>query len=350
MGELERGAGVVIESAYQAVIQAEGNANLGENSFYLLKMRAACLIQKLADAGQRVDDGLIGGDFAIEYAKRIRDRAALAIDAHLTDHWLQSLAQSLVERGAIIRASDRIQFEVPAADFQAIQQRSQHLQNLRIARRRLAARRSWANHLSVDLIKLTIAALLGTLPPEHRSDAVELIQSAITQFVLNVGSDDSGCGLGAKCKRLPFITLRSSPILPGEHLLGDDVGFFPDSAREKFGRLEDRCTNFLEVVGAENIAHRRFHKIPERSFGRQQVASSPNSLDHLISSLDIQFLNRREPQATRQRHKAPQGPPIIARHFLWRGGCWTTLVVTWARTNCVIVPVNTLPYIPDNSS
>jgi hypothetical protein len=40
-------------------------------------------VEELADARQRFDDRLIGGDFAIEHAQGIGHRPALAIGAHL---------------------------------------------------------------------------------------------------------------------------------------------------------------------------------------------------------------------------------------------------------------------------
>ena len=76
-------------------------------------MFAAGFVEKLADARQRLDDRLILGNFAIEYAQRIGDGAALAIGAHLIFDWIEGLAQRLIEGGAIVRAADGIQFQSP---------------------------------------------------------------------------------------------------------------------------------------------------------------------------------------------------------------------------------------------
>jgi hypothetical protein len=94
---------------------------------------ATGFVEKLADAGKSLDDGLIGGNFAIEDAQRIGDGAALAIDAHLSDDRFKSFAESVVESGAIIGASDRVEFENPAFDSQAIEDRGEHLEDLGIA-------------------------------------------------------------------------------------------------------------------------------------------------------------------------------------------------------------------------
>ena len=68
-------------------------------------MLAATLVQKRADARQRLDDGLVFGNFAIEHAQRIGDGAALAVLAHGADDRLQRLAQGLVVGCAVIGAS-----------------------------------------------------------------------------------------------------------------------------------------------------------------------------------------------------------------------------------------------------
>lgn len=50
---------------------------------HCFKMFPAAFVEKLADPRECVDDRLILGDLAIEYAQRIGYGAALAIGAHL---------------------------------------------------------------------------------------------------------------------------------------------------------------------------------------------------------------------------------------------------------------------------
>src|SRR5580700_2943438 len=141
-------------------------------------MFPAAFVEKLADARQRVDDGLILRDLAIEHAQRIGYGAALAIGAHFRNDRLQSLAQRLIEGHAVVRAAHGIQFQSPSGDAEAVEQSRQHLENLRIPRRRLAAGRWRTNDLSIDLIKLPVAAFLRALAPEHGANTVELVQAA----------------------------------------------------------------------------------------------------------------------------------------------------------------------------
>ena len=86
---------------------------------------------------------------------------------------------------------------------------------------------------------------------------------------------------GRKGQRLAAVALGSAAIFPGVHFLGDDVGFFADAAREQFRRFENRRTNFLEVVGAEDIAHDRLDKVPQRRIRRQQVSRSSYGFNHV---------------------------------------------------------------------
>ena len=52
------------------------------------------------------------------------------------------------------------------------------------------------------------------------------------------------------------------PVVPGVHFLGDDIRLFADAASEELRLLENGRADFVEVVGAENIAHRRFDEVP----------------------------------------------------------------------------------------
>ncbi len=161
-------------------------------------MLAATFIQERADARQLVDDRLVLGDFAIKHPQRIGDRASLAILAHAGHHRLKRLAQSLVIRRAIVDTADRIQFQGPVSNAEAIEQRRQQFQYFRIARWRLAARAGRPDDLRPDLIELAITSLLWTLPAKLRPDVVELVQTAIPEFVLDVGAHHAGGVFRAK--------------------------------------------------------------------------------------------------------------------------------------------------------
>ena len=92
---------------------------------------------------------------------------------------VEGRAQRFVEFRAVGGRADRIQFEIPIRDAEAVEQRGQHLQQFRIASGRLAAGGCGADDFGVDLIELPIPALLRPLAAELRADVVELIKAAI---------------------------------------------------------------------------------------------------------------------------------------------------------------------------
>jgi hypothetical protein len=78
---------------------------------------------------------------------------------------------------------------------------------------------------------------------------------------------------------LPFVAFGAAAILPGKHFFRDDVGLFAYASGEEFGGLEDGRADFVEVVGAENVADGGFDEVPERRFGREKVAGSSGGFD-----------------------------------------------------------------------
>ena len=110
----------------------------------------------------------------------------------------------------------------------------------------------------------------------------ELVEAAVPELVLNVGAHHAGCVFGAQGERLPSIAFRAAAIFPCEHFFRDDVGLFADAAGKEFGGLEDRCADFVKVVGAENVAHRSFNEVPQRGVGREKVAGSSGRFDHWV--------------------------------------------------------------------
>jgi len=87
--------------------------------------------------------------------------------------------------------------------------------------------------------------------------------------VLDVGADHAGGvrggGLGIVLDRF-----RRGAIFPGKHFFRDDVGLFAYAAGKEFGGLENRRADFVEIVGAEDVADGGFDEVPERRFGRRR--------------------------------------------------------------------------------
>ena len=113
------------------------------------------------------------------------------------------------------------------------------------------------------------------------------VQATIPEIVLDVGAHDAGGVLRAEGEGLALVALGAAAILPGKHFFGDDIGLFAYSAGEEFGGLEDGRADFVEVVGAEDVAHGGFDEVPERGVGREKVAGSAGRFDHVRYSLVV---------------------------------------------------------------
>src|SRR5208337_3274299 len=105
--------------------------------------------------------------------------AALTVGAHLANNRRKRLAEGFVEFRAVGGAAHGVQFQRPASDTYAVEQRREQFENFRVPGGRLAARRGRADHLGSDLVELAIAAFLRALAAELRSDIEELVEAAI---------------------------------------------------------------------------------------------------------------------------------------------------------------------------
>src|SRR5712671_6793033 len=113
MREFKCSAGVIIQAPYEAVVEGERDCDGFEDFLDLREVGVRGFAEKLGDAGKFFDDWLIFRDFAIEDAQRIRDRAALAVGAHLSDHGFEGFAQSFVKSRAVGWAAYGVEFERP---------------------------------------------------------------------------------------------------------------------------------------------------------------------------------------------------------------------------------------------
>ena len=106
--------------------------------------------------------------------------------------------------------------------------------------------------------------------------------------MLDVGANDAGGVFRAEGELLGLFAGGAGTVLPGVHLFGDDVGFFTDSAGEKFGGFEDGGTDFAEAVAAVDGAGGGFDAVPELGFGgrRSRVPRTAFNVDICFSLAD----------------------------------------------------------------
>ena len=162
-------------------------------------MGLGVFVEGIGDLGQRLDDGLVFGDFAVEDAQRIGDGAALAVGAHFRSDGDEGCAKDFVVAGAVGGGADGIDFEGPAGDAELVEEGGEHLEDFGVAEGRLAARGGRADDFGADLRELAVAAFLRALAAKLRADVIELLElTGFAELVLDVGADDAGGVLGAQ--------------------------------------------------------------------------------------------------------------------------------------------------------
>src|SRR5262249_33259971 len=187
---------------------------------------------------------------------------------------------SFVVALAVVRAAHGIKFQLPALDSEPVQQRCQHFQYFCIYRGRLAPRRTWPNHLRANLVELAVSAFLRTFASELRANVIETLQAGtFPQLVLNVGAHYSGCIFRAEGQPLSFFALCAPAVLPGKHLLVNNVCLFAHGTLKQLQVFNYGSANFLEVVETEKLVDCGVHEIAVFNLRWQQVAHAAHGFD-----------------------------------------------------------------------
>ena len=107
--------------------------------------------------------------------------------------------------------------------------------------------------------------------------------------MLDVGAHHAGGVFRAQGEGLALLGGGAAAVLPGVHLLGDDVGLLAHGAGEELGLLEDGRADLAEVVGVEDVAGGGLDEVPQRRFRREKIASSADALNHEFPVPGCQF-------------------------------------------------------------
>ena len=127
--------------------------------------------------------------------------------------------------------------------------------------------------LDVQLMELSVAALLRPLVAKHRARAPELLLLIVQQSVAQTCPDDARRRLG------PHRDLIAVAILKGIHLLLDDIGRLTDRAAEELGPFEHRKPNLTVAVTIEELRSAGLDTLPVGCVRRQDVVHAPHGLD-----------------------------------------------------------------------
>ena len=147
------------------------------------------------------------------------------------------------------------------SDFQPREQGDQQKNKLDVSQPGLDTK-----DLGINLIKLPVSSLLGTLPAKHGADGVKFLDRIRgIQSMLNVGPHNRGRGFRAQGNQTAFAIRKSV------HLLFDNVGILTDAAGKEFGALHDGDTDLLKTEILQKLPRNRFDCLPELDFAGKNV-------------------------------------------------------------------------------
>ena len=138
--------------------------------------------------------------------------------------------------------------------------------------------RGTAKHLGIQLVKLPIAALLGSLPTKHGTDGKKFFNRVSgIQLVLDVGPANRSRGLGPQGDQIALA------IRKGVHLFFNDIRILTNAAGKKLGAFHDGNPDLLEAEIGKQGRGRLLDVLPQFRFTRQDIFKPSNQLYHAFS-------------------------------------------------------------------
>src|SRR5579884_631822 len=312
MHDFERRPHVIVEPPHHARTYLECNAAIAQHRANGVEMRAAVRAQMLLNRGQRVDNGLVLSNFAVENTQRVRFRAALAIAAQLRSDGPETFAKKLHELRPAVLVAHGVEQQLEAAQSRFTQNIDHHFDYFDIGGGRVRSDR-----FSADLKELPVPAFLRPLTAEHRPAVVELLQPRpLIEAVLDVCAHHRSRRFRSQRER------AAVAVLERVHLLPDDIGLFADTARKQGRFLEDRRPDLLVVVAPENVARDRFDMVPHRARRRENIPRPLYRFNHyavLCRSVQRPHSAARWPEISPFLLRSPAAAPSPACPS---PGCW----------------------------
>ena len=159
------------------------------------------------------------------------------------------------------QGAERVEFEADAVDAERLPEAREHDDHFRVDVGTFHAERFGA-----ELIELAVAAALGTFVAEHRPDVPEALRGSVEKIVFVHRAHH-----GRRAFRTQRELIAVHRVDEGIHFLFDDVGHFPDAAREDLGVLKNRRADFLKTVALEDVDRGFFDLVPDGGVLREHV-------------------------------------------------------------------------------
>src|SRR5215472_16268564 len=179
--------------------------------------------------------------------------------------------ESVSVRETFLGIADRVYLQRHASQIESLPEPREHNDLLDVH-----IRPGKPECLDVELMELTIAALLRSLVAEHGARGPQALRPVIGEVVLYRGAHDSRCRFRAE--REAF-----SVIVEGVHLPLDDVGRATDATDEERRGFDDRQTHVAIPVLREGLARGVLDAFPDRGLVGQHIVHAANGLDRRSS-------------------------------------------------------------------
>ena len=222
-------------------------------------------VQRLRGVG---DDGLGGGDLAVENAQRVAAQTPLAVGVQSVFVGREIVQQQLPVTFAGRAGAQGVHFQGKRVfEPELAEHARQHDQHLGID-----VRPGHAQRLGADLRVFPAAALLRALVAEHRAVVPELLLAVVQQAVLDAGAHAASGSLRAQRQRFALAVGK------GVHLLLDQVRRFAETATEELRCLDEGQADFPIAVAAEHVDDDGLDLPPAGAGLREDVAHPAHEL------------------------------------------------------------------------
>jgi hypothetical protein len=266
---LEGRTHIIIEAANDARVYNITGPEFFKMSFHGIEMSTAIFAYVVDKHWSAFEQGPALFDFAVENAERVGLFSTQTVRAEPVSLFCKKILENIPVNIPAVGTAQRIDVENDPGNADPVHKQAQHVHHLGIDHRAVNA-----EDLGVDLMKLPVASLLGTLVPEHRSDLIEFQRRRIgMERMLYIRPHDRSRRLRAQGQPLAV------PVLEGVHLFFNDIGALSDAAREKLQLLRHGRPYFAVTEVLEDLPRRVFNLLPPAGLVRQYIVHPSNGLN-----------------------------------------------------------------------
>ncbi len=268
-GELEHGAGVVVEAAHEGGVDLIADARVIEEGSHGGEVLGVLGRQAVQEAGRRGHHLLRAAVAGVKGPHRVQLDALAYLAGQRVAVRAQVGGELLAVLGPRLRRAEAAQAQAgPHSDgFEQLGQEDDELG--------VGLGRGRADGLRPHLPELAVATALGGLGAVEAAQVPELHRlGQLVHAVLDVGAADRGGALRAQRQGPP------GAVVEAVHLLADDVGRLAHSAGEELGGFESRGLDAAVAGRLEDAPGMTGERLAAGSIVSQHIEGALRGLQH----------------------------------------------------------------------